>query len=98
MTDLARLPAHLAVLQRRPDLTSDEMGLLNVIIAHLKRLDHARLLIDKIELFTTLEEMLIRVLSIAQRCEASNVIPLSRRRRRLHEDAPEAVAQMRAVG
>ena len=101
MTNLARLPAHLAVLQQRPDLTQDEAGLLNVTIKTVERLGRASLLIDKILIFSMLEEMLIRVRRVALRCEGSNVITLAGRRhdqRRRYEDAPEVVEQMRAYG
>ena len=73
------------------------MGLLNCTIKTIECLDHSPLLINKIEIFTMLEEMFDRVQRIALRCQDSNVIVLDGRRR--YEDAPEAVEQMRrAVG
>ena len=77
-------------LLRRPDLTENENGQLRVTLKFIQRVaDPRRLLIDRIEDQTTLDEMLVRVRLIKERFNESNIIIFGNRPR--YEDDPEAV-------
>ena len=68
MVDLARLPAEIEKLRRRPDLTEHEMGLLNCICPLIERTaDQSRPLAERVEGYTTLYEVMFKVRIVADR-------------------------------
>lgn len=90
MADLAKVTKSITDLLYRPDLTENENGQLRVTLKFIKRVaDPRRLLIDRIEDQTTLDEMLVRVRLIKERFNESNIVILGNRPR--YEDDPEAV-------
>lgn len=95
--NLASIPQVIADLQRRPDLNAADYQFLSIVLKTIDRLSQERLLAEKIEIWTMLEEMVIRVRNLWRRYHESNVVVLDPRRR--YEDDPEAVEiEKRRVG
>jgi hypothetical protein len=91
MSKLTKITRSILDLLRRPDLTENENGQLRVTLKFIRRVaDPRRLLIDRIEDQTTLDEMLVRVRLIKERFNESNIVILGNRPR--YEDDPEAAA------
>jgi len=98
MKDLNRVSAEIRKLKRRPDLTEDENGQLNVTLKLIELPVPDDLLFENmIELTWKLEDALERVRNIWLRFQNSNIVMMP-----AYEDAPEAVEveqeQQQAVG
>ena len=95
MTDLVAAAKIIKDLQRRPDLKDEDYRFMNVILKLMHTINFQPLLEDKIETYSVIEEMLVRVKCLWLQYQDSNVIPM--RHCGAYEDDEKAVQADREV-